>query len=533
MLSLFSCATDLPEGQEVVAIKDHVFLVNSLGSVETNCPEHLGLGYIASVLRQNKFHVKVIDANFFNLEPTSVYELLRREKSLMVGFSTYMTNVYTTLKTIRLLRKGKNRAHITLGGHFATFRHEELLSKIPEVDSIVLGEGEETALELVRSLSEHTEWRQLPGLTYRNENGKIARSQPRRLISDLDGLPFPYRVPYVKSIKKRKWVAICSSRGCFARCSFCSVPSFYAVGVGARWRGRSASNIVDEIEEVIRAYGVVFINFIDDEFVGPGKLGTDRAYALGEELLKRKTKVRFRFQCRADVVDGELFAFLKKSGLSLVSIGVESFSDRQLIRFRKDITAKQNKDSILKLKRIGLPIEFYLIPFDPFVSLDDLQKNINAMKELGIRPSPMIFQNLIVDDGMSILESLRKENMMRRADLLAHRNEISQYSYKFANDHVQEIYEVTQRVKKDLSRLIEDVSVPNTKKTTEIYVEIRKKIGEKTLDLFEKTINWITECNCNRTDVGKAIDQELVEFCDGVHKMLQASDGDEWATEKR
>jgi len=392
-----------------------IVLVNcrGAGSATRLATEHLGLASLAAVLARDGFGVTVLDANY---EPISRRVLLRRiqdQAPALVGFTLYYNNADATVRTIEDLRKAGCRGHVTLGGHHATFNALELLAEWPSVDSVVRGEGEGALLDLARAVSTGQPWDALPNLACRRD-GQPHANPCRPLIADLNQLPHPHREAFARTLRRTRTATVLSSRGCFGRCTFCSIRAFYRFSDGPCWRPLDPCRVVDEIEALVRAHGVNRIRFMDDEFAGPGERGRRRARAIAEEMLRRRLDVRFTVVCRPDSLDADLLEDLLKAGLECVDVGVESWVPRQLALYGKGVSAAQNWAAVEKLERLGIPYRLYVMPIDPYVTPDELRQNLEAVARIGLEHfyDNSFLTRLIPFRGTTIHERLRKEGVL-------------------------------------------------------------------------------------------------------------------------
>lgn len=161
------------------------------------------------------------------------------------------------------------------------------------------------------------------GLTYRT-GPDIVTNPARPNASDLDCLPFPARDTLPLVLTAGNAPLIYSSRGCNCRCEFCSVHKFYRSSGNGQWRGRSPKNVVDEMEEIANQFGIKEFAFADEQFMGHGRTGMDRALGIAEELLKRRLAFHWYVETRSSDVSLPVFAKLRKSGLRAVFMGLES-----------------------------------------------------------------------------------------------------------------------------------------------------------------------------------------------------------------
>lgn len=390
-----------------------VLLVNPPPSIKYRYKvEHLGMGYLAAVLRKKNFQVKIIDAPLMGLSlRETVEEILKTKISLIMGFSVITPEAfYNVIEILNFLTSIKEGVYICLGGYFPTFWFKEILERFKEIDFIVISEGEITFLELATTLHNGKDIREVKGIAYR-ENGNVILSQPRPLIKVLDELPFPDRDTIEHVIREGYPVAIYSSRGCKYSCTFCQISNFYRLCPGPRWRTRSATNVVNEIEFLNSMWGVKSFLFVDDAFIDATKESHVRACEIAAEIIRRKLKIRFAIQCRPDAVEKETLRILSEAGLYLVFLGIESGIERSLKYFKKGITLSQIRNSIRILNELGIEINAGFILSDPNTAWEELKKNLEFLKEVR-EAIPIELYTLKVLKGTELENVLRRENRL-------------------------------------------------------------------------------------------------------------------------
>lgn len=352
------------------------------GPSETRPMEHLGLAYLAASLRRGGHTVEIVDAEVLGLSEADLVARLADADFGLLGIT--MPDEHSAEAALGFLsrwqsaRERGREPHVTAGGHYATASAGHLLATTPGLDSVVLYEGEETVCELADRLAEGRDWRATPGIAYEAE-GRLRESEPRPKLADLDELLFPARdmLPVLLRADPDTAAAVLSSRGCHRRCSFCRVRSFFG-----SWRGRSAVNVVDELEILARDFGVSRFDFQDDNFVGPGERGRRRAMAIAEQICRRGIDPEFRIMCSADAVTHDVIARLMDAGLSSVFVGIESGSQTRLTAYRKG-TVEQNIRALDVLGRLGIlaKSEIGFIMFDPSGSLEEIEENLAFLRE--------------------------------------------------------------------------------------------------------------------------------------------------------
>ena len=320
----------------------------------------LGLAYILAYLKANGCP----DTHFADHDLVGmrgIRKALKRLRPDVVGINCVTHSRHRSLEMARLAKELVPAAATVLGGIHATFLDRQILEHYPQVDVIVRGEGEQTMLELVRAIEAGRPHRAAPtwspqpgcgdlgaiqGLSFRRD-GQVVQTPPRAKWASLDGLPFP---EYIESYSPsecggRKAASVITSRGCRGACNYCSVPKYWG-----KPRFRSAANVVDEVQWLVREHGVGYIRFMDDTF----SIDMDRAAAICQGILDRGLDIQWRCATRADSVTRELLELMKRSGCIRVAYGIESGSPRMLETIHKQVTVDQVDQACRWTKELGL-----------------------------------------------------------------------------------------------------------------------------------------------------------------------------------
>ncbi|MCH6265675.1 B12-binding domain-containing radical SAM protein [Neobacillus citreus] len=260
---------------------------------------------------------------------------LHQQKPDVIGFSCYIWNIEETLKVINMLKKIEPSLIIVLGGPEVSYDTREWMEKHPEIDFIVMGEGEQTFKQLLTELDTNKNIENVNGVAYR-DNGTLA-STPQRNKLDLKELPSPFRFPEDIPQLGKRVTYIETSRGCPFSCQFC----LSSIEVGVRYFDR------ERIKEDIRylmANGAKTIKFVDRTFNISRSYAMEMFRFLIDEHLPGTV---FQFEITADIMRPEVIEFLNQEapkGLFRFEIGVQSTNDytNELVR------RKQNFE---KLKR--------------------------------------------------------------------------------------------------------------------------------------------------------------------------------------
>jgi anaerobic magnesium-protoporphyrin IX monomethyl ester cyclase len=374
---------------------------------------NLGMGYLAAVLQEHGRTAEMIDIRD---GPEQIAARLVSSQPLLVGFSLIFQYFLPQYRRVAsYLRQVGIKSHFTIGGHYPSLCHEELLLNFPEIDSVVRYEGEMTLLQLVNQLSTAGDWRQVNGIAYLNK-GQVVVTEPRALVPDLDSLPFPYRPYKAEQIAGLPTLPLLASRGCARRCSFCSIHTFYRTAPGRVVRVRKPAKVIEEMQLLYRKNGVRVFLFQDDDFPIWGNPGRRWAAELVDRLHDSGLAYRtiWKISCRAQYVEAELFSKLRHAGLFLVYMGIESGVEAGLEMLHKQMTAQDNLAAVRTLKQLGILFSYGFMLFDPSSSFESVRQNIDFLRQIvGDGSASANFCRMLPYGGTPIRDFLEKEGRLR------------------------------------------------------------------------------------------------------------------------
>ena len=373
---------------------------------------NLGMGYLAAVLQENGYSVELLD---YRDGPQEIIKRVRAADPCIVGFSLIFQYYLPGFRRLaQELRSAGVRSHFTIGGHYPSLCHDEVLVGMPELNSVVRFEGEQTLLDLTCRLTSGRDWHDVPGLAYL-AGSVVVESSPRALVHDLESLPWPYRPHEPEDVVGMKALPILASRGCARRCSFCSIHTFYRTAPGKVVRVRDADKVVDEMQALYRQLGVRIFLFQDDDFPLWGRAGHKWVEKLAQ-LLERSgldRRVIWKISCRAEYVESDLFARLSDVGLYLVYMGLESGTDGGLEILNKQMSVEANRHAIKTLKSIGLMFEYGFMLFDPSSTFASIRSNVDFLRTIvGDGSSAAVFCRMLPYGGTPIRDQLRMEGRL-------------------------------------------------------------------------------------------------------------------------
>jgi len=337
----------------------------------------LGILYISAFLQQNGYDNDVFDSTFSSYEALSAKLLADRPD--VVGIYTNLMTKLNVLKIIDLVKSKEELKHtkIVLGGPEVRNHANNFL--LYGADIIVFGEGELTMLELVKCIESNGDLKGVNGLSYKDENGTIVKTEERALNKEMDELPQPNRskvdldayLNVWKSYHGYSTINLSTMRGCPYTCRWCSRAVY-----GQSYRRRKPSLVVDEIIALQKQYDFDKIWFVDDVFT--------ISHKWLEEFVAEveNRRLSFSYECisRADRLNEEVIKLLKRSGCFRVWIGAESGSQKIIDAMDRRVDVAQTRDMIQLVKKHGIEAGTFIMLGYPGETEEDIIETMNHLK---------------------------------------------------------------------------------------------------------------------------------------------------------
>ncbi len=331
------------------------------------------LRYTVSFLRRHNIQAEFIYLPV--LESAADLQHYGEEKPRTVYLEITAENCNPVLGFLKILKEAYPETGVIVGGIPATMQPEKLLQDHEEINFIIAGERDFTLLETVERLRDGRSLDDVSGL-----NSRGFQNPPRPLMADLDILGNMIHDGLDELLAKHdpqeRAGYLISSRGCYGNCSFCGVPAFYRRAAGSPWRGRSARAIVGELRELVAKYQIRYFVFQDDNFMGPGRKGQERAQQIALEILHSDLKIQYSVCCRLNDIRADTFALLIESGLSRVAVSIESTNQESLDLLNKGLNAEDIYPTLKLIEELQIACEINLIFFDPYLTLQGVRRNL-------------------------------------------------------------------------------------------------------------------------------------------------------------
>ncbi len=355
--------------------------------------ENLGMGMIAAAAQQAGHVVHIVPFNYVDDEARTVEAALARAPDVIGLSMQFQHRAGEFLGLSRALRDAGFAGHITCGGQFPTLAVEQVLCGDDGVDSIVLHEGERAFPEMLEALGLGQPLAAVPGLALRDERGCVARTAARRLLDDLDELPFATRYrPHVKHVGV-PFVPIMGGRGCWGSCAYCSITSFYrdarAQGGGRTLRWRSPENIAAEMALLAgECGGEAIFCFHDDTFLLP-KPSESLARVRGIRTALEPyglERIAMIGKCRPDSMTPELARSLRELGVIRLYVGIENAAEKGATHLGRATQWGHIDTALSACRDAGIFVCYNLLIFEPETTLEDVRTNVRFIRDHAEHP---------------------------------------------------------------------------------------------------------------------------------------------------
>ena len=374
----------------------------------------LGLAYVAAALEEAGFQAEVFD-NYLLERPIDEVKLkVAKLNPEIVGITCGSATYGRCVETAKAIKQVLSSCKIVVGGWHPSYEPDSMLQH-PEIDFVVMGEGERAMVELAKCLSKGAEEgviAAIPGVASRRK-GKIVRT-PSTFISNLDELPFPARhlLPmhlYDRAIEYLDVKPVDNMnimRGCPFNCAFCETRQLW----GKTCRSFSPRRVVEEIKHLIANYGTKGIYFINDNFTIRKKETIELC------TLMKKSQLEIEWVCdtRVDMISREMLREMKAAGCKTIWFGGESGSPRILEKINKGITLEQTEKAFKICRAEGIQTACSFILGIPGETVDDMNATFKFARKLD--PDWCRFNVFVAVPGSSLYEEVIQNHLYDRVE---------------------------------------------------------------------------------------------------------------------
>ncbi len=375
----------------------------------------LGLSYVAGALEKAGFKVEVLDNYMLRKPIEEVKDLVKNLNPEIVGITCGSATFRRCVETSQAIKQVLPTCKIVVGGWHASYVPDSIL-EIPEIDYVVIGEGEQAMVELAAAITkangEKNPGGKIPGVGYKMD-GQVVKN-PSQFIKDLDQVPFPARhllplhlydrtIEFL-SVKPADTMSIV--RGCPFSCAFCETKKLW----GNTCRTFSPKRVVDEMEYLATKYNSRGIYFINDNFTIKKKVTEE----ICDELIRRQLDMRWACDTRPDLINQELLNKMCSAGCETIWFGVESGSPKILERLNKRITLEQTQESVRMCRKAGIQVACSFIMGVPGETVADMEASYKFALKLD--PDWCRFNIYVAYPDSVLYEEVKQKHLYNRED---------------------------------------------------------------------------------------------------------------------
>ncbi|MBF0358323.1 MAG: tetratricopeptide repeat protein [Magnetococcales bacterium] len=346
------------------------------------------LSVAAQVLKSGR---KALVCNISDFTWPEVEKLIRYIDVDLVGITCLTLNLRGVAAISELIREVHPHAHIAVGGSHPTALPKEMLQHYPAIDSVVIGEGELTFLEIIEKLESKQPVTGVAGTAWRGEDNRVEFADPRQRIDDLDSLASPHDYFSLR--------ILITSRGCPFRCTFCGSESQW----GSKLKMNSVENILQLIEQKVVIDGAKFLAFKDDTFTASKK----RILTICKGITEKKLNFVWSCDTRVNSLSEEVLRAMRMAGCQRISVGVESGSPTILETIKKKLVPEKVIEVSKIARKYGIQVRFYMIVGNRGETLETFEESLQLIHDA--QPSEFVLINLTHLPGTEEFEIYKKE----------------------------------------------------------------------------------------------------------------------------
>jgi len=376
----------------------------------------IGLMYVAAALEKAGFEVQMLDNYLMKKSTDEIKQLITKINPIIVGITCGSATYPRCIETARAIKEVLPLCKIVVGGWHASYMPDSLLAN-PEIDYVVMGEGERAISELAAAIVKGNEANamMIPGIACRRQDKNI-KNQPK-FIENMDELPYPARhlLPLelydrtIEFLDVKPSDVMSISRGCVFNCGFCETRKLW----GNMCRAFSPQRVIGEIKDLMSKYNTKGLYFINDNFTLRKKETTE----LCNLMIANKLDLEWVCDTRVDLVNEELLDLMSKAGCKTIWFGVESASPKILQRIGRNTTPQQAEEAFKLCKKTGIKVACSFMLGLPDETLKDMEASLKFAKKLN--PDWCQFNTFIAyPDSRLYNELLQSGNFTKLDDFL-------------------------------------------------------------------------------------------------------------------
>lgn len=351
----------------------------------------IGLSYISAILKKNNYEVDGLNLNHCSGGiPEIIKNKLNSTKYDIVGTGGNALTYHVIETILKSVKQHDSLPKTILGGPIITSEPEVVFNAL-KPDFAVIGEGEITIINLLKTLEKNLNLENVKGIAFWDKEGKARFNAAGEIVKDLNNLPLPdydsfefekfldninpFMVFVYNCLDYPRVYPLLGSRACPFQCTFCYHDT--------RYRARTIDNVMNELNFVVKKYKINLLMIYDDCFASTKV----RLYEFCNKISKLRSEISWELkwacQLLVNTVDKEMLDTMKKAGCDSVSYGFESFSSDVLKSMRKPITPQQIDKAFYETMGVGLAVQANFIFGDVAETKETSTETLNYWKTRG------------------------------------------------------------------------------------------------------------------------------------------------------
>ena len=453
-----------------------------------------GVLYLAAALKK-KFpllEIRIFHTSVYDNSIQALSNVLSTYKPDLIGFRALSRFKEQFVEHVLLCKKLLPKAFLIAGGPYPSASYEEVFSRTP-VDLVIIGEGEQTIVEVVGALRNSLELPQKISGTVIKVDGEIYKNPERQFIENLDEIPFPdYSLIDIDAYKgltnhaftnTNKCAYILSSRGCSFNCFYCHQL------FGKKIRRRSPINIVEEMKEKYHKFGIKEFVFLDDIFNVPLRECKETLKLMIAEL-PNDIAIDFPNGLRADYIDLELICLLRTCGMKNIALAVESASPRVQKYIGKNLNIEKAYKNIDDISREFITTVFYMIGF-PTETVQEAKMTIEFAEQLKYVSQPVlsilrVYRNTKIYDFLN--PNSIQDEYIKKQECLDLQTKLNSDMHFYGDVFNDEIVPLNSKSINKLRLLWMKKVMMNKERIENSNIILNKFLSKDEIDLFYKDI---------------------------------------------
>jgi len=347
-----------------------------------SCLPSLGILFLAAITRKEGFPTALADASALSLTGKELLQRVESEQPDVLGLSATTFSIFHAAKFAALVKERFPAMTIIIGGPHVSAAPHETMERFPVFEVAVLGEGEETIIDLLETMDTHAPLANIPGTILRSD-GKLVTTQRREFLKNLDSLPYPawdllegfperYR-PAPFKVRRFPAASLVTSRGCPNQCIFCDRSVF-----GTSCHAFSAEYVTGMIRHLVEHFGIREFSFEDDTFITFKK----RLVAICQGIIDLGIDISWTCLGRVNGVDKETLELMRRAGCWQISFGIESGCQEILTTIHKNITLEQIQNAVALCRNAGILSKGFFIVGHPGETRETLSRTMDFALKL-------------------------------------------------------------------------------------------------------------------------------------------------------